>query len=184
MALILPGNAVAAHVLAGDKFCAGTIYNGVGSGANNGGVILTPSTAQQAIAAGFHDGTGHVNGDANLLAPNIISGKTIFGVAGSASSIKVASGTFNFTTFNTNRGRATISGLGFTPTRTIIWNTNPDVSHPTFSFDSQASTTTFCEGTGNTTPISSYLPVSGGVTVDFDVAGFNTFTGTSYICLG
>lgn len=46
---------------------------------------ITPGTSNQAIASGTYlTGTQTISGDANLLAGNIVSGKTIFGVAGTA----------------------------------------------------------------------------------------------------
>lgn len=46
----------------------------------------TPSTTAQSIAAGqYLTGAQTIQGDANLVAENIVSGKSIFGVAGSAS---------------------------------------------------------------------------------------------------
>ena len=44
--------------------------------------IITPSTSNQTITRGLHDGTGYVEGDADLVAGNILAGKTIFDVAG------------------------------------------------------------------------------------------------------
>ena len=45
----------------------------------------TPSTANQTIAAGqYLSGTQTIKGDANLIPANIVSGKKIFGVSGSA----------------------------------------------------------------------------------------------------
>jgi hypothetical protein len=47
----------------------------------------TPSTANQTIAAGTYcSGTQTIIGDANLIPENIISGKSIFGIAGTAES--------------------------------------------------------------------------------------------------
>lgn len=44
---------------------------------------ITPGTTDQTIAAGqYLTGTQTISGDANLVAENIISGKSIFGVAG------------------------------------------------------------------------------------------------------
>jgi len=46
---------------------------------------ITPGTSNQTIAAGTYlTGAQTISGDANLLAGNIVYGKTIFGVSGSA----------------------------------------------------------------------------------------------------
>ena len=46
---------------------------------------ITPGTSAQTIASGTYlTGTQTISGDANLVAGNIVAGKTIFGVAGSA----------------------------------------------------------------------------------------------------
>ena len=46
---------------------------------------ITPGTSNQTIASGTYlTGTQTISGDANLLAGNIVAGKTIFGVAGTA----------------------------------------------------------------------------------------------------
>jgi len=43
----------------------------------------TPGTSDQTISAGqYLSGAQTISGDANLVAANILSGKTIFGVAG------------------------------------------------------------------------------------------------------
>ena len=75
-------NAVATDILAGK-----TAYvNGVkvtGSIASQEAQAITPTTAAQTIEAGkYLAGAITINGDANLLAENIKSGVTIFGVAG------------------------------------------------------------------------------------------------------
>ena len=50
-----------------------------------GAATITPGTSNQTIASGTYlTGTQTISGDANLLAGNIVSGKTIFGVVGSA----------------------------------------------------------------------------------------------------
>ena len=50
-----------------------------------GATTYTPGTSNQTIASGTYlTGTQTISGDANLLAGNIVSGKTIFGVAGTA----------------------------------------------------------------------------------------------------
>ena len=50
-----------------------------------GATTYTPGTTNQEIASGTYlTGKQTISGDANLVAGNIVSGKTIFGVAGSA----------------------------------------------------------------------------------------------------
>jgi len=80
---------------------AGTTYWGLrssawatqtGAMANNGAVTLMPTTTQQTIAAGYHDGSGYVTGDADLVAGNIRSGVTLFGVNGNPNVVNTSSG--------------------------------------------------------------------------------------------
>ena len=56
----------------------------VGSGVTKKGAeTITPGTSDKTIASGqYLNGTQTIKGDANLVASNIISGKSIFGVAG------------------------------------------------------------------------------------------------------
>ena len=57
---------------------------GVQTGAmpNNGAVTIAPTTTDQSIAAGYHNGSGTVQGDPDLAAGNIKRGVNLFGVAG------------------------------------------------------------------------------------------------------
>ena len=75
------GNAAAGDVLLGTTF---SNAGGAGTGTmpNNGALTLTPGTTNQPIPAGYHDGSGKCAGDAALVAGNIKSGVTIFGVTG------------------------------------------------------------------------------------------------------
>ena len=79
------GDATAADVLTGKTFSNGTNAGVSGSMANHGAVTITPGATAQSIAAGYHNGSGTVAGDANLVTANIKSGVSIFGVAGTLS---------------------------------------------------------------------------------------------------
>jgi hypothetical protein len=108
----LTGSAIDSHVISGD-----TYYNTdaktkrTGTMVNNGAIVYTPTTADQTVAEGYHNGLGKVKGDANLIAANILSGKSIFGVAGILSPGKqYASGTAT-----ASGNSLTVSGLSFAP---------------------------------------------------------------------
>lgn len=88
---------------------------------------VTPGTSNQtAVASGrYTTGAITVKGDANLKAENIAKGVSIFGVAGSLEGAKVATGSFEITSWSrTFAGYPyTITGLPFKPTRVIIYYT-------------------------------------------------------------
>ena len=81
---------------------------------NNAAVTLTPSTSDQTIAAGYHNGAGKCAGDADLVAGNLKSGVNLFGVNGSviqASGNAVASDVLTGRTFSNASG----AGAGSMP---------------------------------------------------------------------
>jgi Protein of unknown function (DUF1566) len=82
-ALVATGDATAGDVLTGKTFSNNGSAGLTGSMPNNGAVTITPGTANQAIAAGYHNGSGEVLGDAELTAENIKSGVEVFEVTGS-----------------------------------------------------------------------------------------------------
>lgn len=77
-----------------DVTTAGYISNGTAGNASvsltasvttKGATTYTPGTSDQTIASGtYTTGTQTIKGDSNLVASNIVSGKTIFNVAGTA----------------------------------------------------------------------------------------------------
>jgi hypothetical protein len=77
------GTATAAEVLAGRTFTSSAGLDAAGTMPNRGAVTLTPTTADQAILAGYHNGAGACAGDADLVAGNIKNGVNLFGVVGS-----------------------------------------------------------------------------------------------------
>jgi hypothetical protein len=77
------GTATAAQLLSGAiAFVDGAQITG--TIASKAAATITPNTADQTIVAGqYLSGAQTISGDADLVAPNIIRDKTIFGVAGS-----------------------------------------------------------------------------------------------------
>ncbi|SJZ88006.1 Protein of unknown function [Trichlorobacter thiogenes] len=76
------GTATVESVLSGATFSTAVSTGLTGTMPNNGAVSITPGTTSQAIAAGYHNGSGTVAGDANLVAGNIRSGTSVFGISG------------------------------------------------------------------------------------------------------
>ncbi|MGB8452719.1 MAG: phage tail protein [Anaerocolumna sp.] len=70
------------HLLSGDSGYDDGVKK-AGTMVNRGAAIITPGTSNQAIPQGYHNGGGYVPGDTALISANILSGKNIFGVAGS-----------------------------------------------------------------------------------------------------
>ena len=77
------GNAAAGDVLTGKTFSNASAAGVNGTMSNHGAVTIVPTTTNQTIAEGYHNGSGKVEGDADLVAGNIKCGVTIFGVTGS-----------------------------------------------------------------------------------------------------
>jgi hypothetical protein len=79
------GDAVASNVLSGKTFINSTGQLVTGTMVNRGGAqTVTPGTNNKTLNAGYYSGNITVAGDADLVAANIVSGKNIFGVAGTA----------------------------------------------------------------------------------------------------
>lgn len=76
------GTAVAGDVLAGETFSSDLDSEIMGTMPDRGAVIITPSTVNQTIALGKHNGSGYVKGDADLVPSKIKLGENIFDVEG------------------------------------------------------------------------------------------------------
>ena len=93
------GTATAAQVLSGYTFSNGSSTGISGTMVNRGGAqTITPGTSNKTLNAGYYSGNITVAGDADLVAANIVSGKNIFGVTGTASTLK-SSSNFNYAFF-------------------------------------------------------------------------------------
>ena len=108
------GTAVASNVLSGKTFINSTGQTITGTMTNRGSKTFTPSASKQTGAAGYYSGIT-VNTDSNLVAENIVSGVSIFGVTGTASSIKYATGSGPMVAVTDGFG-ISVSNLDFTPT--------------------------------------------------------------------
>lgn len=78
------GDAVAADVLEGKTFSNKDEVGIGGAMVNNGAQTFVPGTADQTVPEGYHNGSGTVQGDADLLSRNIKSGASIFGIGGTS----------------------------------------------------------------------------------------------------
>jgi hypothetical protein len=77
------GTATAGDVLTGRTFTSSAGLAASGFMPDNAAASITPGTSAQAIAAGYHNGSGSVAGDPDLVAENIKDGVNLFGVVGS-----------------------------------------------------------------------------------------------------
>ena len=137
------GTAVAGDVLSGKTFINSTGQVVTGSIVNRGGTqTVTPGTSNKTLNAGYYSGNITIAGDADLVAANIVSGKNIFGVTGTAAGSISGSGTpsvsksFKYERYNDSAGTSTTTNatwfyfefnLNFTPNVIVlegIINTN------------------------------------------------------------
>lgn len=77
------GNATPAQVLAGSTFGSNSAGRlATGTMPNRGTQTITPSTSNITIPAGYHNGSGYVVGDADLVPSKILRNVNLFGVTG------------------------------------------------------------------------------------------------------
>lgn len=131
------GTAQPAQVLFGETF-GNDDGDQVGTMVNQGaGGTVTPGTANQTKSAGYYSSAISILGDANLVAANIRSGSTIFGVAGSlAPSVRgfVDGQTYNPSTSSLNLApsQTAIHVLGTIPAGALTASFTPKTSSSIF----------------------------------------------------
>ena len=171
-AVVATGTAVAAEVLSGKTFSTASAAGLSGSMANVGKQDITPGTSAQTITQGYHDGTGTVAGDADLVGGNIASGKDIFGVAGTA---VVATGTAVAAEVLSGKTFSTASAAGLSGSMANVGK--QDITPGT---SAQTITQGYHDGTGSVTGDSDLVTgnIRSGVTI-FDVPGATNVVNTS-----
>ena len=112
------GTAVAGDVLSGKTFINSTGQTVTGTMANNGTKTITPKASAQSLGAGYYDKIT-INGDADLIAANILEGVSIFGIIGELQKgKKIVTGTATTQVLPTNSyryGRVVVNTLDFKP---------------------------------------------------------------------
>ena len=170
------GNAAVGDVLSGKTFTNDSGTTLTGTMANQGSKTFTPKATAQTSGAGYYSGIT-VNGDANLVAANIVSGKKIFGVTGTADvggkkyqsgSTTSSSSTIEFKDYNagtpSNSYYITVSGLSFKPSyiyanyynEVTTWSTSrPIIAATTYDayFMSLDGTSAYVTSTGFRLPV-------------------------------
>jgi hypothetical protein len=112
------GDAIATYVLEGTTFSSQDKVNVPGTMVNNGALMFNPDTFDQTVPEGYHNGSGTVTGDPNLVSGNIKDGATIFGVTGTSiqsSGTATPDQVLTGQTFSNASGSAT----GTMPTQTL-----------------------------------------------------------------
>jgi hypothetical protein len=128
------GNAQPSDVLSGKTF---TNDSGEQTGTmpNRGAMVITPNTFDQAIPQGYHNGSGIVKGDPDLIAANIKQGIDIFGIVGTlepgkrfrSGTVTTSGSAMTFVTENggtNNDPYAQVTGLPFQPSLVLLYQPN------------------------------------------------------------
>jgi hypothetical protein len=86
------GTVIATEVLEGTTFSNDDGVDIQGTMVDRGAITYLPGTSSQTIARGYHNGSGLVTGDPNLVSSNIKSGVTLFSITGDTNVVDTTSG--------------------------------------------------------------------------------------------
>ena len=129
------GDASASQILAGKEVVVkGNIITGTIP--SQGAQTITPGTSNKTIASGrYLSGTQTISGDANLVASNILSGISIFGVAGSVKKKTVINVTLDSSANSTYAGYINGYGAGIDHNGTlVIWAMSSSTAYEHINF--------------------------------------------------
>jgi hypothetical protein len=127
----------------GEQSCyaTGSYY----AGTNVGQQTITPTTSNQTITQGYHNGTGYCEGDADLVTGNIRSGVNIFGVSGNPNVVNTSSGNASAGDI-CNSKKAWVDGSEITGNRTACQSCASGTAHSSMILDNKTADID-CDGT-------------------------------------
>jgi hypothetical protein len=156
------GTAIANDVLSGKTFINNTGHIITGTIADRGGAqTVTPGTSNKTLSAGYYSGNITVAGSTDLVAANIISGKNIFGVAGTATADSLGGRQFETGTVTASGGSRSVKiSVGFTPSLIMGVHVDDD-GFPLISVCSKYTTCFTCRINGTCTNTSNISSING-----------------------
>lgn len=167
------GNAQPSDVLSGKTF---TNDSGEQTGTmpNRGAYNITPGTSNVTIPAGYHNGSGVVYGDSDLISANIKQGVNIFGVSGTLKPAPNLSNPVYNQTRSTNTQVSIGSGTTGSPSSVALSITNA------FSVCEMTSMYFFLQANGRSTGTSGY-DARGQIKIRFRATGYTITVADLYV---
>jgi len=115
------GTANKSDVLSGKTFSSDAGTDLTGTMANQGAYNITPSTTNQTIPEGYHNGQGIVEGDSDLVSKHLIKGINILGVVGTEPRFRQGTADAAEDQSGSYHREIRVSGLGFQPKFVFVW---------------------------------------------------------------
>lgn len=114
--------------------------------ATKAATTYTPTTTDQTIASGTYcSGTQTIKGDANLVAANILGGKSIFGVAGG---IETFDGSYECSEDSTGSSGASVEWINIEELPEVLYDIEPDSAVRYLEIDSNTIAIILCDSDG------------------------------------